>query len=78
MSPLRTLSSRVDILSTVNERAQTEHITVQGQGWTDEVRSLSGTRLEHPVVYTRDDRRFEISWALAERLATSQSNRIIH
>lgn len=78
MSPQMTMSRRIDVISLVNERALSSRpITVEGPDWTDTVRNIAGTRLEHPVVHTRDGRRFEISWHLAARLASGDSDRIL-
>jgi hypothetical protein len=41
-------------------------------GTVTEKAKLSGAKLDFPIVYTESGRHEEISWNLAERLATTQ------
>lgn len=67
--------NRADILRKVNERG---FDLVLGEDDERPAR-LTGAALKFPVVWTKDSEvSCEISWALAERLANGETNRVIY
>lgn len=69
--------TRSEVFDTVNKVGFDAIYSIpKGDGTMKEIREpakLSGRRLDFPVVVTNSGRSAEISWNLAERLATTQT-----